>query len=119
TLLNAAIAAGYYLKIIYVMTLLPRPGEEDAGDTAEQQGGNLGTRPLPIALATGLSVVGILFFGFVPTGIGMLNRSATSAASAARLATVSPSMSGMPGEVPETELQRRASPEIEEVAAAQ
>ena len=61
TMMNAAISAGYYLKIVGAMFLR---GESAAGPAAEAASPR-GIRSLPVSLAIGLSVAGTLLFGTI------------------------------------------------------
>ena len=85
TLLNAAVAAAYYLRILSEMILLKSPEEEDAAFEGETYTPAPAPRqPMPLVAATTLSVAGIFVFGLVPMSIGALSDSATTAAAAVR-----------------------------------
>ncbi len=78
TMANAAISAAYYLRIVATMFL--RSDESPAGGSAPVvplAGAQRGT--LPILLAVGLSVVGVLLFGAIPPAIELLGSRAKSA----------------------------------------
>ncbi len=86
TLLNAAIAAAYYLRILSEMVLLKSPEEEEAGLEGEAFTPKPAPdQPLPIVLATGLSVAGIFVFGLIPMSISALADSAAQAATATKV----------------------------------
>ena len=123
TLVNAAIAAGYYLRIIAVMTLQPVPGEEEDApadraferDPAQPKSSN----PWPIATATFVSVVGVLFFGMTPIGISLLDGQAARAArSAAQVAVVGPRVQGDEVEPSESEPRPEQNFEAEGIEQA-
>lgn len=81
TLINAAIGAAYYLRIITTMTLTPSADQEDAeADGQPYEPAPAPRMPRPIAVATALSVGGTLLFGIVPPFISILNTAATNAA---------------------------------------
>ena len=92
TALNFAIGAAYYLKIIVSMTLTASPEQEEA----EAEGGTYepakaSRQPLPLVLATGLSVAGVLLFGgIVPAGTNWLGAGAAQAAGALHDVAVRP-----------------------------
>lgn len=73
-MVNAAISAAYYLKIISVMWLKRRVAEPGAPVVTAE-------RSLPIALAVGLSVVGILILGTVNRAIDQLSETVKDAQS--------------------------------------
>jgi NADH-quinone oxidoreductase subunit N len=81
-MINAAVSAAYYLKIVQAMYLRPLPEEElggakqseeaEARHTAERK---LSMLPLPIAAAVALSVFGTLMLGIVlPATNGLTRR---------------------------------------------
>ena len=92
TAVNFAIGAAYYLKIIVYMTLSASPEQEEA----EAEGGvyeplAAPRQPLPLVLATGLSVAGVLLFGgLLPAGINWLGTGAQQAAGSIRDVAVRP-----------------------------
>ena len=93
-MINAAISAAYYLRIVATMFLRPEPadlsvsGDESAGvastDERNLRPGAATAEPLatpmPIAIAIGLSVFGTLLFGALPPATQVLNLRASSAA---------------------------------------
>lgn len=72
TVLNAAISAAYYLRIVGTMFLQPAPDER--GPTAAP------SRSTPIAVAIAISVFGSLLFGSLPQAIELLQSQSVSAA---------------------------------------
>jgi NADH-quinone oxidoreductase subunit N len=80
TVLNAAIGAAYYLRIISSMVLNPSPEQEDA----EAEGRAYIPPPpprqaTPFVIATSLSVAGVLLFGLAIPAINVLNSRAQAA----------------------------------------
>jgi NADH-quinone oxidoreductase subunit N len=74
TVINAAISAGYYLKIIATMFLRPAPAAvPDAPALAAE-------KPMPFVLALGISIAATLLFGAVPPAINSLSTQANHAA---------------------------------------
>ncbi len=71
TLINAAISAAYYLKIIATMFLKTDPAAADAEASVPRY--NLPAGSLPIVLSIALSVAATLFFGAVPRATSMLS----------------------------------------------
>ena len=64
TVLNAAISAGYYLRIIVEMTLKPSQEEIDADlDNRQYEPARAPRQPWPIVTAAALSAAGVLFLG--------------------------------------------------------
>ncbi len=97
TMINAAVSAAYYLRIVATMYLrpeLPAPAGE-----SEQSGQVARAVPLPIAAAIALSVAGTLLFGIVlPAANSLTNR-----AQAARLSpptSAAPSATSQPSAIP-------------------
>lgn len=89
TVLNAAVAAAYYLRIVSEMILLRSVEEEDADvEGIAYEPPPAPRQPWPIVTATALSVIGIFLFGMFPFGIRILDNSADRAARAVPLATV-------------------------------
>jgi NADH-quinone oxidoreductase subunit N len=77
TMVNAAISAAYYLKIVATMFLRT----EDSAQPAAQPAHESFARPaLPIMVAVVLSVVGTLMFGTLPPAAEMLGTGAVTAA---------------------------------------
>ncbi|HMO25952.1 MAG TPA: proton-conducting transporter membrane subunit, partial [Tepidisphaeraceae bacterium] len=72
TMINAAISAAYYLRIVGTMFL-----QDPETDTATLR---MPARPLPLTIATAISVVGSLLFGAVPQAIEVLNNQTITAA---------------------------------------
>ncbi|MEM1012082.1 MAG: NADH-quinone oxidoreductase subunit N [Planctomycetota bacterium] len=81
TAINAAIAAGYYLKILSEMILKPAPDEAEiaAGSEATAIPG-APRQPWPLIAAVALSAGGALLLGFVPPVIDYLSDAARLAA---------------------------------------
>jgi NADH-quinone oxidoreductase subunit N len=78
--INAAISAGYYLRIVSAIFL----GVESTGPRYRQQPASTGTgpihRPVPVLVAVGISMVAILWLGTVwPATTRLLTRTATAA----------------------------------------
>ncbi len=72
TMVNAAISAGYYLKIVGTMFLRPEPSTASAGPATEPMPWGMA---MPMVLSVLLSVAGTLVFGFViPTTNGLTAR---------------------------------------------
>ncbi|HEV2295566.1 MAG TPA: NADH-quinone oxidoreductase subunit N [Tepidisphaeraceae bacterium] len=100
TMINAAISAAYYLRIVATMFLRPEPTDlaaESEPPTSTGGGETSGTgaalaRPMPILIAIGLSVFGTLLFGALPPATQVLDLRASSAANieAASLSTYVP-----------------------------
>ena len=85
TLVNAAVAAAYYLRILSEMVLLKSPEEEDAEFEREvYTPAPAPGQPLPLIAATTLSVVGIFVFGLIPAGVSVLGDTAATAAESSR-----------------------------------
>ena len=86
TAVNFAIGAAYYLKIVVAMVLTPSPEQEEAeAEGGVYEPGKPPRQPLPLVLATGLSVAGVLLFGgILPAGINWLGGAAAQAAGAVR-----------------------------------
>jgi NADH:ubiquinone oxidoreductase subunit 2 (subunit N) len=83
TVLNAAIAAAYYLRIIASMVLSPSVEEEDALAEGREYTPEAPPRqPLPFVIATSLSVAGVLLFGMILPATNLLNTQASQASSA-------------------------------------
>jgi NADH-quinone oxidoreductase subunit N len=72
TMINAAISAAYYLRIVGTMFL-----QDPDADAATLR---MPTRSLPLTIATAVSVVGSLLFGAVPPAIQVLSDQTVSAA---------------------------------------
>lgn len=82
TVLNAAISAGYYLRIIRDMVLLPSPEEEDALiEKRAYEPAPAPRQPWPLVTAAALSAVGVLFLGTVVPVIESISSQADRAAS--------------------------------------
>ncbi len=64
TVVNAAISAGYYLKIVAAMFLRPEPANYGSEDVVSARTPASG-RPTPILAAVGLSVAAVLVFGTI------------------------------------------------------
>ena len=92
-MINAAISAAYYLRIVATMFLRPEP--TDFASSEDASAGVVGApnernplpgrsepfpTPMPIAIAVGLSVFGTLLFGTLPPATQVLNLRASSAA---------------------------------------
>ncbi len=74
TVLNAAIGAAYYLRIIAAMVLQPSQEEDDAEAEGRVYAPPPAPRqPLPFVVATTLSVVGVIVLGVLPPAINVLN----------------------------------------------
>ena len=118
TMINAAISAAYYLRIVATMFLRPEPADLSASDDVADRAtaGTADDRtsrpdadaslptPMPIAIAIGLSVFGTLLFGTLPPATQVLNLRASSAANieGAGLATYLDSDEPAPAAVPTT-----------------
>lgn len=76
--INAAISAAYYLRIVAAMFLRPEPQTQWPRD-ARPADDSAGSGTMPIKLAVGLSVFGVLLFGLVVPAIEMLSTQARSA----------------------------------------
>ena len=74
TMINAAISAVYYLRIVGTMFLKPEP-------TGPQAAPGPSIRSIPVTLAIGLSVAGTILFGAIFPATEMLGSKAESAAS--------------------------------------
>jgi NADH-quinone oxidoreductase subunit N len=76
TMINAAISAAYYLRIVGTLFLRPAPVDESTAgstDSTEPSGPSLGFRaPLPTMVAIGLSVFATLLLGTVVPATGIL-----------------------------------------------
>jgi NADH-quinone oxidoreductase subunit N len=91
TMINAAISAAYYLRIVGTMFLRPEPTSVDADvapatnmGTLEYSTGGANPRvaeriPMPLAIALGISVFGTLLFGTLPPATQVLDLRATTA----------------------------------------
>lgn len=77
TVINAAVSAGYYLRIVGAMFLRPEP--ETHWPSAARPA-VVPVRSMPIQLAVGLSVFGTLLFGVVVPAIEMLSTQSRAAA---------------------------------------
>ncbi len=76
--INAAISAGYYLRIVNAIFL----GAESTGPRYRQQPASTGPihRPVPVLVSVGVSMVAVLWLGIVwPATTRLLNRTATAA----------------------------------------
>lgn len=83
TVLNAAIGAAYYLRIIAAMVLAPSAEEEDAQIEGRAYAPAPAPRqPWPFIAAAALSVAGVLVLGIWPYAINRLNDRAAGAADA-------------------------------------
>ncbi len=95
TMVNAAISAAYYLRIVATMFLRPEPTDLSAEDEPSASAAAVGDRaidyrslatdsrvatPMPIAVAIGLSVFGTLLFGALPPATQVLDLRASNAA---------------------------------------
>lgn len=91
TMVNAAISAAYYLRIVATMFLRPEPADLDAeSDTTTAPAGTgivdyrspaaALRHPMPILIAIGLSVFGTLLFGALPPATQVLDLRAGSGA---------------------------------------
>ena len=72
TVINAAISAGYYLRIVGAMFLYPSPDEASAPASL--------LRSTPVSVAIGISVAGSLLFGTLPQAVELLHSQAVTAA---------------------------------------
>jgi NADH-quinone oxidoreductase subunit N len=72
TVINAAISAAYYLRIVGAMFLYPGPDEASAPSSL--------LRSTPITVAIAISVVGSLLFGTLPQAVELLHSQAVTAA---------------------------------------
>jgi NADH-quinone oxidoreductase subunit N len=77
TMINAAVSAAYYLKIVAAMFLRPDPDGEEIADA--RYAARL-PAPLPITAAVVLSVFGTLLFGTVIPATQVLVNQVTPAA---------------------------------------
>lgn len=83
TVLNAAIGAAYYLRIIAAMVLSPSAEEEDAQiEGRAYEPAPVPRQPWPFIAAAALSVAGVLVLGIWPYAINRLNDRADGAADA-------------------------------------
>jgi NADH:ubiquinone oxidoreductase subunit 2 (subunit N) len=76
--INAAISAGYYLRIVSAIFL----GSESPGPRFRQQPATAGPvhHPVPVLVAVGISMVAVLWFGTVwPSTSRLVTRTATAA----------------------------------------
>ncbi len=74
-MINAAISAGYYLKIIGVMFLRPDPhGPTVHGHATPLPQLPMATRATPVMIAVALSAVGVVLAGSVPAANNALNQ---------------------------------------------
>jgi NADH:ubiquinone oxidoreductase subunit 2 (subunit N) len=105
TMINAAISAAYYLKIVATMYLRPDPDGEDVADA--RYAARLAA-PLPITAAVVLSVFGTLLFGTIIPATQVLVNRVTPAAQ-----LEPPSTKGAPTATP-----LRASPTTQTAARA-
>src|SRR5207248_376915 len=78
TMVNAAISAAYYLRIVATMLLRFEP-EARAGEPASA-GGSTPIRSIPVSIAIGLSIAGTILFGAVFPATELLDTRAESAA---------------------------------------
>ena len=106
TMINAAVSAAYYLKIVATMFLRPDPDGEDVADA--RYAARLAA-PLPITAAVVLSVFGTLLFGTIIPATQVLVNRVTPAAQ-----LEPPSQKGAPtatplNEFPTTRNTRRAA----------
>jgi NADH:ubiquinone oxidoreductase subunit 2 (subunit N) len=125
-MINAAISAAYYLRIVATMFLRPEPTDLTADDDAlagasatealdyrsPRADADAAIRiPMPIALAIGLSVFGTLLFGALPPATQVLDLQASNAANleGAGLATYT---------LPDEQPQPAAAPTTAAAAAA-
>jgi NADH:ubiquinone oxidoreductase subunit 2 (subunit N) len=76
--INAAISAAYYLRIVAAMFLRPEPTHPAHGGVAPSIGLRL-AHPTPILAAIGLSIIGTLLFGIFFPATGDLIDRATKA----------------------------------------
>src|SRR5205814_3150408 len=76
TMINAAISAAYYLRIVGTMFLRPESKTMPAKARAPEE-----IRSIPISIAIGLSTLGTILFGAVFPATEMLDTRAESAAS--------------------------------------
>jgi NADH:ubiquinone oxidoreductase subunit 2 (subunit N) len=89
TMINAAISAAYYLRIVATMFLRPEPADASAADEDEDAATGAEAQPaaatpalaapMPIVIAIGLSVAGTLLFGTLPPATQLLESSANTA----------------------------------------
>jgi NADH:ubiquinone oxidoreductase subunit 2 (subunit N) len=79
TMANAAISAGYYLKIVGAMFLRPEPGRAFGSTevTPAEAGSPMRIRSIPVTLAIGLSVAGTLLFGSILPATAVLTNQVT------------------------------------------
>jgi NADH-quinone oxidoreductase subunit N len=76
TMVNAAISAGYYLRIVGTMFLRSDAPAATATATAKEA---MPIRSLPITMAIGLSAIGTLLFGTILPATTLLNNRTTAA----------------------------------------
>ncbi|MGB7160598.1 MAG: NADH-quinone oxidoreductase subunit N [Tepidisphaeraceae bacterium] len=85
TMINAAISAAYYLRIVGTMFLRSEPMDVEAEETAPAATESAlvpqPAMPFPIVLAIGLSVFGTILFGTLPPATQVLNVRANVASS--------------------------------------
>ena len=94
TMINAAISAGYYLRIVGAMFLRPEPQNIPAAAGMPE------IRSTPVTVAIVLSVIGVLMFGAVPAATEMLSDVVASATT-----IDAPSNADVPGASVSTDLR--------------
>ena len=73
TMVNAAISAAYYLRIVAAMFLRPEPVTFGEPAATSQPAAGVFPQPVPVLLALTLSVAGTLLFGIVPPATQVLD----------------------------------------------